>query len=151
MLVACTPRRRTLALLLLLGIPVPAFGQAPPAPPPPRQEGTAELAFVGTSGNSSTTTFSVAGEHVYRPPQWILRNRARIIRTETDGEVAADSLLYAFRAERRLTARMTAYGDYGYFHDRPAGVEHRNGVTGGLTAMMVENARHSLQVEAGAG
>jgi putative salt-induced outer membrane protein YdiY len=32
---------------------------APPAPPPP-QEGTAELSFVGTTGNTSTQAFGTA-------------------------------------------------------------------------------------------
>ena len=78
---------------------MPAAAQAAPQqppPPPPRQEGTAEVAFVGTSGNSETSTFSVGGEHIYRPPQWMIRNRARLIRTETENELAADSLLYAY-------------------------------------------------------
>jgi putative salt-induced outer membrane protein YdiY len=141
--------RRLLAVALLSsGLPLPAFGQAPaapqPPPPPPRQEGTAEVAFVGTTGNSSTTTFSLGGEHIFRPPQCM-------IRTETDDEIAADSLLYAFRAERSLTTRVTVYGDYGYFHDPPAGVDHRNGITGGLTVKIIDSARQMLQAEGGAG
>lgn len=133
---------------------MPAAAQAAPQqppPPPPRQEGTAEVAFVGTSGNSETSTFSVGGEHIYRPPQWMIRNRARLIRTETENELAADSLLYAFRAERSINPRVTVFGDYGYFHDRPAGVDHRNGVTGGLTVKVYESPRQSLQAEGGAG
>ena len=35
-----------------------AFAQAPPPPPPPKQEGSAELAYVGTTGNSKERTLS---------------------------------------------------------------------------------------------
>jgi putative salt-induced outer membrane protein YdiY len=146
------PHRNLLfTALLLLGLPLPAAGQAAAPPPPPRQEGTAEVAFVGTSGNSETSTFSLGGEHIFRPPQWMIRNRARMIRTETENELAADSLLYAFRAERTINTRVSAYGDYGYFHDRPAGVDHRNGITGGLIVKILESERQSLQAEGGAG
>jgi putative salt-induced outer membrane protein len=148
--------RPLLVVVTSLIFPLPAFGQTPappsqPPPPPPRQEGTAEVAFVGTSGNSSTTTFSLGGEHIFRPPQWMIRNRARMIRTETDNEIAADSLLYAFRAERTLTTRVMAYGDYGYFHDPPAGVDHRNGITGGLVVKIIDSTRQTLQAEGGTG
>ena len=151
MLLTPALRRSLFAILLIAALPVPAAGQTAPPPPPPRQEGTAEVAFVGTSGNSETSTFSIGGEHILRPPQWMIRNRARMIRTETENEVAADSLLYAFRAERTINPRMTAFGDYGYFHDRPAGVDHRNAVTGGLTFKVLESARQLFQVEGGLG
>lgn len=140
-----------LASLSVAAFPTSAAGQAAPPPPPPRQEGTAEVAFVGTSGNSETSTFSLGGEHIFRPPQWMIRNRARLIRTETDNELAADALLYAFRAERSINPRVTVFGDYGYFHDRPAGVDHRNGITGGITVKILETARQFLQAEGGAG
>jgi hypothetical protein len=38
-----------------------------PAPPPPAREGSAEFAFVGTTGNSSTQTIGLGGELIYRP------------------------------------------------------------------------------------
>jgi putative salt-induced outer membrane protein YdiY len=153
MFVDRSARRWFLAAVVLLAHPASAGAQAAqePPPPPPKQEGTAEIAYVGTSGNSETSTFSLGGEHIFRPPQWQIRNRARMIRTETENELAADSLLYAFRAERIVNTRITAFGDYGYFHDRPAGVEHRNGVTGGLAVKVLERARQSLRAEAGAG
>ena len=158
-------RHSVFATLLIVALPLPAAGQAaaqPPAqppPPPPRHEGTAEVAYVGTSGNSETSTFSLGGEYLFRPAQWTIRNRARMIRTETEArtetgtenELAADSLLYAFRADRTITTRASVYGDYGYFHDRPAGVDHRHGITGGLTVKVLESERQSLQAEGGGG
>jgi putative salt-induced outer membrane protein len=153
MLDARALRNSIFATLLTVCLPLSAFGQAaaPQPPPPPRQEGTAEVAFVGTTGNSRTNTFSIGGEHIYRPPQWQIRNRARMVRTEADGEIDADSMLYIFRAERSLSARTTVFGEYAYFHDRPAGVDHRNGVTGGLAYKLIDTARQMLQAEGGLG
>lgn len=135
---------------LLTVAPSIATAQAPP-PPPPAQEGTAELAFVGTTGNASTNTFSVAGEHIARPAPWIIRNRAAYLRNESAAVLTAESLLYAFRAERPLTPRIAAFGEYGYFSDEFAGIDHRNSVGGGLSFKLVDRPPHRWSADAGFG
>src|SRR5262245_51365026 len=66
----CLLRRAWLLVVNLL-IPVHAAAQAAaPPPPPPRHEGTAEVAFVGVTGNASTSTFSAGGEYITRPTSW---------------------------------------------------------------------------------
>lgn len=147
--------RRVFAALLcslaaLAATPALALAQNPP-PPPPRQEGTAELAFVGTTGNTSTSTFSAGGEFIARPDGWLIRNRALMIRGVSSGTVIAESFLYGFRAERAINARVSAFGEFGYFQDEPAGIRHRNGVTGGLAFSLVKSARHTLGADAGVG
>jgi putative salt-induced outer membrane protein len=153
---AMTPPRgrariRVLAFLTLLS-PAPAFAQAPAdPPPPPRREGTAEFAFVGTTGNASTQTIGLGGDVIYRPPQWTLRNRAAFVRSKADSELRAKSLLYVSRAERALTTRLGAFGEYGYFRDRFAGVGHRNALMGGLSYKLVNLVAHQLSVDGGFG
>jgi putative salt-induced outer membrane protein len=138
--------------LLILALPAPAAAQAAaPPPPPPRQEGTAEVAFVGTTGNASTNTFSISGEHIVRPAPWLVKNRVAFIRNEAEDVVTAESFLYGLRTERTLNARLSAFGEYAYFHDEFAGVDHRNGVTGGLMFKLVDTAVHRLSVDAGLG
>jgi putative salt-induced outer membrane protein len=139
------------AAALLAGVLAPAFafGQAPP--PPPRQEGSAELAFVGTSGNASTSTFSAGAEHIARPPAWMIRNRAHFVRSAAEDTVTAESLLYAFRAERSINDRLSAFGDLGLFRDEPAGISSRAALTGGLAFKVVASARQTLALDAGLG
>jgi putative salt-induced outer membrane protein len=149
------PSRIPICLALLIvsvaAAPQVASAQATAPPPPPRQEGTAELAFVGTSGNSSTSTLSVGAEHIARPDKWVVRNRVLGVRSSSDQEVTAQSLLYLFRAERVLSARVNAFGDYGYFRDRPAGISSRNSVAGGLVFKIANGPRHTLSADAGLG
>jgi len=139
--------------LLILALPAPAAAQgaAAPPPPPPRQEGTAEVAFVGTSGNSSTNTFSISGEHIARPAPWLVKNRVAFIRNKAEDVKTAESFLYGLRTERSISPRLAAFGEYVYFHDAFAGVDHRNGVTGGLMFKLVDTAVHHLSVDAGLG
>ena len=66
-----------LSVLLTLS-PSFAAAQAPAAPPPPpTQEATAEVAFVGTTGQCVDQHIVGRGEHIARPASWLIRNRAR--------------------------------------------------------------------------
>jgi putative salt-induced outer membrane protein len=146
--------RSVFVLMTLLALLAPAvtFAQATAPPPtPPRQEGTAELAFVGTTGNTSTSTFSAGAEHIFRPTGWLIKNRAQKIRGKSAGIVTAETLLYGFRGEKSINARVSAFGDYGYYQDEPAGIRHRHGVTGGLAFKIIDRARQTLGADVGAG
>jgi putative salt-induced outer membrane protein len=127
------------------------FAQTAPPPPPPRQEGTAELAFVGTSGNTSTHTLSIGGDHYFRPIGWTIRNRALAINSSSNDVTTAKSVLYLFRAERLVNARVASFGEYAYFSDEPASVDHRNTVLGGLSYKVARGPVHTFTVDGGAG
>ena len=68
-------KRSGFGMVLLLAMAATAPAQtpapAPPPPPPPPREGTAEFSFVGTTGNSDTTAFGLAGEFIARPAPWV--------------------------------------------------------------------------------
>jgi len=143
-------RYALLFLAATLIAPVVAAAQTPP-PPPPKQEGSAQIAFVGTTGNTSTSTFSAGGEYIARPTNWLIKDRLLFINNQTEGVTSANSLLYAMRAERTLTTRTSAFGDYRYFQDELAGVTHRNDVTGGLAFKLATGPTHTLTVDGGVG
>src|SRR5690349_13295834 len=91
--------------------PAPAPPTAPtPPPPPPVREGSAQFAFVGTSGNSSTDTIGIGGELIYRPAPWEAKLKIAYIRNEADDEVKAQSFVAVFRAQRPITPRLSGYG-----------------------------------------
>lgn len=142
--------RAALLSVLLTLTPAIAAAQAP-APPPPRQEGTAELAFVGTTGNASTNTFSVGAEHIARPAPWLIKNRFAYLRNEAEEILTAESILYLFRAERPVSARISAFGEYAYFADEFAGIDHRNSVGGGLSFKLVDRPAHRLTADTSLG
>jgi putative salt-induced outer membrane protein len=132
----------------------PAWAAAQPAappPPPPRREAAAEFAFVGTTGNASTQTLGLGGESIFRPTHWVLRNRAAFVRSKTESELRAQSLLFLSRAEREIRPRLAGFGEYGYFRDTFAGISHRNAVAGGLAYKLIESAAHLLSVDGALG
>ena len=147
--------KKVLLLCALVCLPLPALAQAPAAPaappPPPTHEGTAEFAFVGTTGNASTQTIGLNGELIVRPEQWVITNKAAFIRNESESELTAQSFGYLFRAARTISPRLSAFGEYGYFRDEFAGIAHRNSLVGGVSYKIVDLPKHLFFADAGLG
>ena len=144
----------SLSFALLVAAPLTAFAQTPaqtPPPPPPKHEATGEVAFIGSTGNSKETTLSAGAEYITRPDVWTFKTRFNVVRGDTDGIVTSESWLFGVRAERPLNARIAVFGEYAFFTDEFAGIDARNGVTGGLMFTIAKTARHTLTADAGIG
>ncbi len=139
-----------MAIGVLSGLPAQARAQAPAAPPPVR-EGSAEFAFVGTTGNSSTQTIGLGGEFIYRPSPWETRIKAAYVRNEVEDEVRAQAIVLTARVQRRIKPRLSGFGQYGYQRDRFAGITARNTVETGLAYAWIETAPNTLIVDGGVG
>lgn len=143
--------RITVFVLVILGF-LPQFAHAQtPTAPPPREEGSAELAFVGTTGNSSTQTIGLGGELIYRSSPWESKLKVSYVRNEAEDQLRAQALVLTVRAQRSIKPRLSGYGQYGYQRDRFAGVLDRNTVESGLVYSVLEQAPHKLSVEGGLG
>ena len=147
--------RRTYAAILTLVcvflFETPRLAQAQPPPPPPPQEGAAEFSFVGTSGNAATSALGLGGEYIVRRTPWVFRGRVNYVRNESDDELNAQAFKTVLRTTRTLNPRLAAFGEYGYLHDRFAGIESRNTIDGGITYAVVRPQPHQLDVDAGFG
>ncbi len=141
------------AVAFALALPAGSAAQDPPKepPPPPRFEGTADFSFVSTTGNTSTQSIGLAGDTMYRPNGWEIRNKAAFVRAKTGDDLSAQSIVYLFRAARKITARLSGYGQFDYTRDRFAGIEHRNAALGGLEYRLLETAPHDLKLFGGVG
>jgi putative salt-induced outer membrane protein YdiY len=144
--------RHTVLLTALAGcVPATTFAQAAAPPPPPRHETRAEVAFVGVSGNATTSTFGLGFEAIARPGRWVFTHRLAFVRNESDKTVTAQSFAYSPRAERKLNARVSLFAEYAYFRDRFAGVANRHQAIGGVSVAIVTAGRHRLSADGGAG
>jgi putative salt-induced outer membrane protein YdiY len=138
-------------ILTLLLVPAMSVAQDAPPPPPPAREGTVNASFVATTGNSDAQSIGLDGDLIFRPGQWEVRNKAAFVRIETNDLITAQSFAYLSRAARKLTSRLSAYGQYDYLRDRPGGIRHRNVGTGGLSLRVIERERHLFDVFGGLG
>ena len=138
-------------IVAALTVPEVVLAQAAPPPPPPFREGTVNVSFVQTTGNSDAQSLGLDGDLILRPDPWELRNKATFVRVETNDLVTAQAFAYLSRASRRITTRLAGYGQYDYLRDRPGGISHRNVVTGGLTFKAIQRPPHTLDVFGGLG
>lgn len=149
-----TPRALACVALIVFGLlPHRALAQTPPPPPPPppAREGSAEFAFVGTTGNASTQTIGLGGEVIHRPAPWETKFKVSYVRNEAEDELRAQALALSFRAQRLIRPRLSGYGQYGYQRDRFAGILNRNAVDAGIVYALLQDAPHKLSVDAGIG
>jgi putative salt-induced outer membrane protein YdiY len=111
----------------------------------------AQFTFLTTTGNASTQSLGLTGDAAYRPGPWVHSAKLGFVQLEDEGNLSARSLLALFRTARTLRERLSAYGQYDYFRDRFAGIEHRNTIEGGLSYVLVPSAVHRLVVDGGVG
>jgi len=138
------------ALIAFSVLPRAAVAQTGP-PPPPEREGSAEFAFVGTTGNSSTQTIGLGGEFIYRPAPWESKIKVSYVRNEAEDQLRAQAFVLTLRAQRPIQPRLAGYGQYGYQRDRFAGILNRNAAEVGLAYTWLQEAPHKLIVDAGLG
>jgi putative salt-induced outer membrane protein YdiY len=143
-------RIASLAFAVLVVLPRLSAAQTPAAPPPMR-EGSAEFAFVGTTGNSSTQSIGLGGELIYRPSPWETRVKVSYVRNEAEDQLKAQTLALTARAQRSIRPRLSAYGQYAYQRDRFAGILDRNAVEVGFTDTWLDQGPHRLVVDGGVG
>jgi putative salt-induced outer membrane protein YdiY len=139
----------TAGLMIVLAGGGPAQGQDAAAPPV--REGSAEVSFVGTTGNASTSSLGAGGSITFRPTDWEFAGRTAYLRTRSAAVLTAEAFDTTVRADRRLTPRVSAFGRYGHLRDRFAGIAHRHGLDGGVAVRLVASGRQELTVSGGAG
>ena len=136
--------------LFLFALPALSFAQAAP-PPPPKHEGSADFAFVGTTGNTDTQTIGLGAELINRPGKWETKLKTKYIRNKSEEALTAEAFVFSARAQRELKKRISGYGAYGYERDRFAGIDGRNVIEGGLAFKVIDQERNTLTANAGVG
>ena len=121
------------------------------APPPPRWERAAELSLVATGGNTDTQTLGAAGSLFWRPGPWTTAVRTAYVRSVADDVATAESFTAELRQSRTISARMEAFARASHLVDRFAGIRFRTAADAGLGWILLEDARGSMKVDAGAG
>jgi putative salt-induced outer membrane protein YdiY len=132
------------------GQTAPTSPSAPP-PPPPRVEGTGELSFVTTTGNSSTSTIGLAAGLIYRPSPWVIDSKVAFVRTEANSVVSARSVTASSRLGRDLSPRWSLFVQYDFLNSPFAGISQRHTVAAGFSYKAITDARNSLRLDIGLG
>jgi len=136
--------RATVCLLTLSSIAAPALAQAPPKEPPPLWDTAVGASFVGTSGNSETTTLGADFQMHRRWPVWQIEATANAVNTTDRGTTTAERYLGSFRAKRALTSVVSFTGGERAERDRLAGIDFRSVLDAGLSYALVRDPGWTL-------
>jgi putative salt-induced outer membrane protein YdiY len=135
------------ALLLLCLTAHPLFAQALPAappPPPPIWDVQVGASFVGTNGNSDTSSTGADFSLHRRWPVWQIESTATAVRTSASDVETAERYLAGFRGQRALTKVVKLSAGERAEHDPRAGIDFRNILDAGLSWALMRQTTWTL-------
>jgi len=135
--------RPTLLLVFTLFTPLVAAAQVPP-PPPPLWDVQVAASFVGTSGNSDTSSAGADFGLHRRWAVWQIESAAAAVRTSSQDVRTAERYLGAFRGQRKLTSFVGLSSGIKLERDEFSGVNFRSIADAGLTWALVRQAAWTL-------
>ncbi len=150
-----TPKnRRHFALIALLVVPLlatHAFAQeeAEEAAPEPLWTNALGLSYVGTSGNTDTSSLGLDFKSERRPTPWGLDLIATFTRAEDNGNITAEQYLVGGRALRQLSDRWLLFAGLSWAKDSFSGFDARYITEAGAEYLIVKTDKHTLSVDAG--
>ncbi len=137
-------RASTLALLLTVSsFAAPATAQAP-TDQPPAWDLEISGSFVGTQGNSDTTTLGADAKMHRRWPVWQIEATGDAVRTSDAGARTVERYVGTFRTNRVITKAIGFTAGERAERDRLAGIDLRSILDAGLSYAIVERPRWRL-------
>ncbi len=130
------------AVFFLLSSPAIVTAQDPP--PPALWDTQIGAAYVGTSGNTETSTFGADFLVNRRWPVWRLAGTAGAVRASDDGDRTAERYVAGLRGDRVLTSYVSLTAGEKAERDELAGIELRNTLDGGLSWALIRQPRWTL-------
>jgi putative salt-induced outer membrane protein len=131
--------RPTFFFVFTLFAPLVAAAQEPP-PPPPLWDVQIGASFVGTSGNSDTSSAGADFGLHRRWPVWQIESSASAVRASNHDVRTAERYLGAFRGQRKLTSFVGLSTGIKLERDEFSGIAFRSISDVGLTWALVRRA-----------
>ena len=137
--------RRVLMLPLWLAVAIPAAAQAPaPPPPPPLWDAQVGASFVGTSGNSDTSSLGANFGAHRRGLVWKIESEATAVRSSSLDVTTAERYLGLLRAARKLTPIIGLTSGIKLERDQFSGLDFRSILDAGLSWALVRGPGWTL-------
>jgi putative salt-induced outer membrane protein len=137
--------RRASLVLLCLTAALPAAAQAPaPPPPPPLWDANLGASFVGTNGNSDTSSVGADFGAHRRGLVWKIDSEATAVRSSSLDVNTAERYLGLLRAARKLTPIIGVSSGIKLERDRFSGLDFRSILDAGLSWALVRGTGWTL-------
>ena len=121
--------------------------------PPPASEwnNSAEATLLQTGGNTDVFTAGLNFESIFNPQPWRYVGKAGFLFNRDSGTTKAEKYTAELRAERKLVAGLSAFGDANYLRNTFGGFNSRYGLEAGVTYAFLDGPEHFFGTELGLG
>lgn len=148
-----THRRRighlTLLVALLVTLPVAAQETGEEAEPEPNWTNELGLSYVGTSGNTETSSLGLDFKSERKPTPWGLNLAATFTRAEDGGTVTAEQYYVGARGSRELSERWSVFVGLSWARDPFSGFDNRYIAEAGAEYLAISTEKNTLSFDAG--
>ncbi len=117
--------------------------------PEPNWKNEVGLSYVGTTGNTDTSSFGLDYKGNRKPTPWGLDLLASFTRAEDGGVVTAEQYYAGVRGLRQLNDRWSIFAGLSWARDPFSGFENRYLVEGGAEFLAINTERNKLSFDAG--
>jgi putative salt-induced outer membrane protein len=126
---------------------------ADPAPPPPKQgfSGEVALGWIDVRGNTRNSTFNLKGELDYDTGPWHHSLVGQAISASSNGSNTAEAYMLKGKSKWDFTPIYYAFGGIEFDKDRYSAYEHQLFETAGLGWHVFKTPVHELNLEGGIG
>ena len=137
--------RSAAAFVLVTGLSMPALAQAAATKEaPPLWDAQIGASFVGTSGNSDTSSTGADFAAHRRGEIWQVESTATAVRTTTDGSKNAERYLGQVRGHRELNSILGLTSGVELERDKFSGIDFRSTLDAGLSWRLVRGTLWTL-------
>ncbi len=119
------------------------------AAPEPNWKNEIGLSYVGTSGNTDTSSFGLDYKGERKPSPWGLDLLASFTRAEDGGVVTAEQYYAGVRGLRQLNDRWSIFAGLSWARDPFSGFDNRYLAEAGAEFIAIKSERHTLSFDAG--
>ena len=141
---------RSLCVITLLVLAAPALAAEEEEYKSP-WAGKALLGYLATSGNTDNSNLNSAFEISYTRNDWMHRFKASAISATEDEATTAEAYEAGWKSERNLSERNYLFGQLDWRKDRFSGYDTQFSQTVGYGRRLIDQEKHQLHAEIGAG
>lgn len=113
--------------------------------------GKATLGYLATSGNTENSTLNTGVEVGFTTGKWVHTAAAAAITASEDGQPTAEAYDLGWKTERQLTEKDFLFGRLEWRKDNFGAYDTQFSQTLGYGRRLLDNDKHKLNVEVGAG
>jgi len=139
------------ASLLLLATSVNAHEEEAEEEPKGPWEGTGELGFVSTTGNTESTAANLKLNFIRTGKSWRHRFSGTALMTSEDGDKDNERYTMEVQSDRKLSEVSWLFGSFRWDADKFGSYDPQMSLTTGYGHQLMKSEKHSLKGEIGAG